>query len=196
MVKEIVFATSNPHKVMEVGLIMNVPDCKLLSLKDIGYHKDIIEDGLSFEENAKIKVDALRSENKTCIIGEDSGLEVTSLSGAPGIYSARYAGEPVNHDNNIDKLLKELGDNPLRAASFTSVICFYFNDQYYYFKGHCHGHIAYQRKGIGGFGYDPVFIPENFNQSFAELSDSLKSMISHRFQSFNLLGKFIRDRSQ
>ncbi len=189
-----IFATHNPHKVFEVSLIMNLPKLNLQSLKDIGFTEEIIEDGTSFRENALRKVEALQSKGYASVIGEDSGLEVEYLKGEPGIYSARYSGEPVDHDRNISKLLSAMAGTDQRNARFTSCICLLFEDNIHYFEGYCNGKIDYQRTGSGGFGYDPVFIPEGYTESFAVLSDEQKSKISHRYKSFAALGNYLKDK--
>lgn len=190
--KSIIFATHNPHKVFEVGLIMNVQNIEIKSLKEVSFNDEIIEDGNTFRENALKKVEALLGAGYKNIIGEDSGLEVEALDGAPGIYSARYSGEPVNHDNNIEKLLTALKDEENRKARFNSTICFAFEGEIHYFEGYCYGQISKQRMGAGGFGYDPVFIPDGYEESFGMLSDKLKSSISHRYNSFKALGKYLQ----
>ncbi len=194
--KEIVFATGNAHKVAEVDLIFQMPNIKILSLKDIQFTDEIVEDGLSFRENALLKVKALAKKGYTNIIGEDSGLEVEALGGEPGIYSARYSGEPVDHDRNIRKLLANLEGVENRKARFASIICYLENGIISYFEGYINGEITTDASGRKGFGYDPVFKPLNYEVTFAEMEDKLKSSISHRYKSFTELAKYLRSKNQ
>ncbi len=193
--KEIIFATSNAHKVAEVDLIFQMPSIKLRSLKDIKFTKEIVEDGHTFRENALLKVQAIAKEGYTNIIGEDAGLEVEALNGEPGIYSARYSGEPVNHARNIQKLLKNLEGATNRKARFVSTVCFMDEGIISYFEGYIHGEICMTETGKKGFGYDPIFKPNGYQYTFAEMEDQLKSSISHRYKSFTELAKYLRSKN-
>jgi XTP/dITP diphosphohydrolase len=176
---EIVFATHNPNKLIELQQI--VPKyIKLLSLEDIGCHEDIIEDGKTIEENALIKANyVFQNYNMTCF-GDDTGLCVEALNGAPGVFSARYAGSQKNAQDNMDKLLKELNEVYNRKAHFKTVIAYKSDRDEKCFTGICEGEILQKPKGKRGFGYDPIFKPNNFQQSFAEMPSDTKNKISHR----------------
>lgn len=177
---EIIFATQNAHKVQEVVDILKDDSISIKSLKDLACDVDIVEDGLSFEENALLKAKGIFEIYKIPVFSEDSGLVVDALGGAPGIHSARYAGEDRDHDKNITKLLEALGDNQDRTARFVSNICYYDGETTKHFYGAVEGRIGFERSGNGGFGYDPVFIPNGYQDSFAVLSDNIKNKISHR----------------
>jgi len=188
---EIIFATHNEHKVGEVNAILKDSDISIKSLKSLNCHLDVEETGDSFEANALLKAKAIFDLYKIPVFSEDSGLVVDALDGQPGIHSARYAGEDRNHGKNIDKLLKALSETSRRSARFISNVCYYNGQKAFHFKGTVEGKIAMARQGNGGFGYDPVFIPEGYSKSFAELSDRVKNEISHRKASIALFCAFI-----
>ncbi len=181
---KIVLASNNKNKIREIKSILASIDCDadVLSLDEIGYHDEIVEDGNSFEENALIKAKTV-ADLGYIGIADDSGLCVDLLNGAPGIYSARYAGEPCDHQKNNEKILAALSgvEDPYRTAAFISVIaCSLPNGKHFTVKGECKGKILKERIGKGGFGYDPLFMPEGFSKTFAELSFDEKNNISHR----------------
>lgn len=184
---EFIFATHNQHKVYEVQKIMNPLKIGIRSLLEIGFKEDINETGTSFRENAKIKADHVYHALAGNVFGEDSGIEVEALNGEPGIFSARYAGPDKGDQANLDKLLSKLGNNSNRKARFVCHLAVWFGDKFYAFDGSIAGHIALQRMGSGGFGYDPIFIPVGYQQSFGQLSEKTKNTISHRTIAF---GKF------
>ena len=191
--KPIIFVTGNPHKIAEVNHILNsiaqdsqVPS--IIGLQDIGFTEDIPETAETFRGNAMQKAQFIYSRYKISCFAEDSGLEVDALGGAPGILSARYAGNHKNHDDNIDLVLKRLQDKENRSARFKAVIAYIHQQQIHYFEGSIEGDILPKRQGEGGFGYDPIFQPKGYHQSFAEMGDALKNHISHRFQAMT---KFI-----
>ena len=181
--EKIVLATNNKHKLKEFREILS--DYEVLSLNDIDFHNDIIEDGKSFEENAFIKTDAVSEFLKSkglnyTIIADDSGLCVDSLDGAPGIYSARYAGEDCNDQNNRDKLIKELVGKK-RDAYFICVIAVLYPDGVKKsFEGRVNGYITEEEIGDKSFGYDCIFYSEELNKTFGEATDEEKNKISHR----------------
>jgi XTP/dITP diphosphohydrolase len=176
---EIVFATHNPNKLKELQQI--VPNyIKLLSLNDIGCHEDIIEDGKTIEDNARIKANYIYNKYKMTCFGDDTGLCVDILNGAPGVYSARYAGSKKNAQDNMNKILLELKDKTNRKAHFKTVIAYKSAQSEIYFTGICEGKILKKPRGEKGFGYDPIFQPNGYNQSFAEMSSKTKNEISHR----------------
>ncbi|MBO7740706.1 MAG: XTP/dITP diphosphatase [Clostridia bacterium] len=181
---KIVLASNNQKKIKEIKSILARIGCEheVLSLDAIGFHDEIIEDGSTFEENALIKA---RTVSKLGYIGiaDDSGLCVDALNGEPGIYSARYAGEPCDDAKNNEKILKSLEgkEDPERGAAFVSVIaCTLPNGKHFTVRGECKGKMLKAPQGDSGFGYDPLFMPEGFDKTFAELSFDEKNGISHR----------------
>ncbi|TYP98585.1 XTP/dITP diphosphohydrolase [Sphingobacterium allocomposti] len=186
---ELVFATNNKHKLEEVQAIIG-DRFHIKSLSDIGCSDDIPETGVTFEENAQQKTDYLVKRYGLDCFGDDSGLEVTSLGGEPGVYSARYSGTR-DMERNIDLLLERLGDTPDRKARFRTVISLYLNGQQYFFEGTIEGHILDARRGDGGFGYDPIFVPDGYDRTFAEMSLEEKNKISHRAVAVEKLAAFL-----
>lgn len=187
---EIVFATHNTNKLKELQQI--VPKhIKLLSLADIGCHEDIIEDGKTIEENAHIKANYVYINYQISCFADDTGLCVNALDGAPGVYSARYAGPQKDAQDNMQKLLQELESKPDRAAHFKTVIAYKSTQTEKSFIGICEGEILKMAKGEKGFGYDPIFQPEGFEESFAEMSPQLKNKISHRGKATQKLIDFL-----
>lgn len=183
MSKQLIVATSNQGKLKEFISILEPLGYKLRSLADYPELAEIIEDGCSFIENAIIKAETISQALKLPVIADDSGLVVDRLDGVPGIYSARYAGEPASDQRNIDKLLKELADVPAaeRTARFTAAIALAVpGEPTLAVEGFCEGRIASEQSGAGGFGYDPVFIPLDRNVTMAEISAEEKNQISHR----------------
>ena len=177
---EIVFATNNEHKIQEVRTILG-DSYKVLSLKDIHYNMDVEETAETFEGNALLKAMSIFETCKIPCFSDDSGLEVEVLNNAPGIYSARYAGEHGNHEKNIAKLLRELKMETNRKARFRTVLCYIDkNGQIKYFNGIISGKITLEKHGNKGFGYDPVFIPDGYDKTFAEMTPVKKNNISHR----------------
>ena len=192
---KIVLASGNRHKIAELQAILKkyIPNIEVLSMKEVGIDDDIIEDGSTFEENAMIKARAV-AKHGYIGVGDDSGLAVEALSGAPGIYSARYAGEHGNDAANNAKLLKEMQDKTDRAAAFVCAIACAFPEGEYSGKDFCvrgeaKGEILYELQGEGGFGYDPLFYVEEYNKTFAQLSPDEKNSISHRGVASELFAK-------
>lgn len=191
---KIVFASGNKHKIEEFGAILSryIPDIEILSMKEVHILDDIVEDGLTFEENALIKA---RTVAKYGYIGvaDDSGLSVDALGGAPGIYSARYAGEHGNDKKNNLKLLEDMKNIENRAGAFVCVIACAFpensSNEDFCVRGECRGTILYEEKGEGGFGYDPLFFVEEYGKTFGELSSDEKNKISHRAVATKLFAK-------
>ncbi len=177
--KTIVFASANAHKLEEIRAML--PEgMELLSSSDVGFHEDVEETGDTFEENAELKAEALFNFTGKPCFADDSGLEVKALKKQPGVKSARYAGEPVNHQKNTALLLKNLEGKSDRSARFVTVICLKTADKTLFFEGEVRGTIAETPRGDKGFGYDPVFIPEGHTRTFAEMSAEEKNAISHR----------------
>ena len=177
--KKFVFATNNIHKLREVAAIVG-HQIELLSLNDIGCHDDIPETSDTLEGNALLKARYVYERYHTNCFADDTGLEVEALGGAPGVYSARYAGEGHNSEENIKKLLHELEGKDNRKARFRTVFALIINGKEHLFEGIVRGEIIARKRGTSGFGYDPVFVPEGFTQTFAEMSDGQKNKISHR----------------
>jgi XTP/dITP diphosphohydrolase len=196
MVIELVVATRNRHKTREIQRILG-PEFKV---RDLGAHPkvpEIREIAMSFEENAKLKALAASRQLRALVIADDSGLEVEALGGAPGIYSARYAGANATDRDKIDKLLRELARvrarGAKRRARFCCVVALARNgDLLETFEGIVEGRIANEARGGSGFGYDPIFIPEGFEQTFGELPTELKNTISHRAKAIRALAVGLR----
>ena len=187
---KLIIASHNSNKKKEIRKVL--PDSyQLQDLNDIGLLEEIEENGKTLEENALIKARYLHLLlNENCF-AEDSGLEIESLNGEPGVRSARYAGEQRNDENNIQLVLKKMKDKTNREARFRTVIALIYDHREYLFEGTVSGVIALEPKGKHGFGYDPVFIPESYNQSFAELGDEIKVKISHRSMAIKKLVRFL-----
>ena len=190
MNRRIVFATNNVHKLQEIRAM--IPEgIKLLSLADIGCHADIPETADTLEGNALIKARYVAEHYGMDCFADDTGLEVETLGGAPGVHTARYAGEAHDTEANIDKLLAELADKDNRKARFRTAIAFIVQQEEHLFEGILEGEIAPVRRGMDGFGYDPVFIPEGTGKTFAELGSDIKNRISHRALAVNQLIEYI-----
>lgn len=187
---KLIFATNNAHKVSEIRAVLQ-GNIDLVTLREAGIEKDIPEPFDTLEENAHTKSATIYALTGTNCFSEDTGLEVEALGGAPGVKSARYAGEGRSFDANIDKLLLELRGNPHRKARFRTVISLMLNGQEYLFDGICTGHILEERRGENGFGYDPVFVPEGSALSFAEMDMAGKNRFSHRKKATEKLVAFL-----
>ncbi|SFW69434.1 XTP/dITP diphosphohydrolase [Sinomicrobium oceani] len=175
----LVFATHNKNKLAEVQALLP-ESITLLSLEDINCHEDIPETSGTIEGNAIQKAEYLREKYGYDCFADDTGLEVRALRGAPGVYSARYAGEAKNPEANMDKLLFELRDKQDRSARFKTVIALHLNGELLQFEGTVNGMITVEKSGDKGFGYDPVFRPDGYDRTFAELPLELKNEIGHR----------------
>lgn len=189
---KIVFVTNNQHKLDEIKNILG-QEFNIVSLNDIGCHDDIPETGDTLEENASQKSNYIASRYALDCFADDTGLEVDALGGQPGVHSARYA-EETDHDSqaNMAKLLDKLGNNNNRKARFRTVISLIVHGKEYRFEGIVEGRIAHQPSGVRGFGYDPVFIPDGYDKSFAELGDEVKNQISHRARAVRKLAEHIK----
>ena len=188
--KKIVFATNNKHKLEEIREILK-DRFEIISLKEIGFTGDIPETGKTLRENASQKSHYIYERYGIDCFADDTGLEVEALNGEPGVYSARYAGENCTYEDNVNKLLKELGNEQNRKASFKTVISLILDDKEYLFEGKVDGVITKEKHGDGGFGYDPVFLPDGYEQTFAEMPLELKNKISHRGRATAKLVKFL-----
>ncbi|OGF57247.1 MAG: non-canonical purine NTP pyrophosphatase, RdgB/HAM1 family [Candidatus Fraserbacteria bacterium RBG_16_55_9] len=178
---KLVLGTKNQGKIREIlSLLSDVPQLELLTFRECSF-RDIAETGQTFRENALLKASEISAETKLAVLAEDSGLEVGALNGAPGILSARFAGEKATDQQNIRKLLKQLEGIDWRYARFVCVAVLRFTDgKELIAEGELRGYIAHEPRGTHGFGYDPVFIPERYEQTLGELGSSIKDMISHR----------------
>lgn len=188
---EIVFATHNLKKSKELKEILYINGYKVLDLNDIGLNDEIEESGKTLEENALIKANYLFHKTKKPSFGEDSGLEVEALDHAPGVYSARYAGPEKNDFANITKLLKNLTNIKNRAARFRTVIAYVDEQQHQLFDGIVTGTIIQSCRGEHGFGYDPVFIPDGYEITFAQMDASEKNKISHRARALDKMVQYL-----
>lgn len=189
--QQLVFATNNAHKLEEVESKL-AGRIKLLSLNDINCHDDIEETGVTFAENASIKSRYIYNKYQVNCFGDDSGLEIDALNGEPGVYSARYAGKHGDHAANMEKVLTSLGDNANRKARFRTVISLMWNGEEYFFDGAVEGTIRKELSGDGGFGYDPIFQPDGYDVTFAEMTLDEKNSISHRAIAVEKLTKFLK----
>lgn len=187
---QLIFATNNNNKLREIKHILN-DNFRLLSLSDIGFDEDIPENEPSLEGNALHKARVIHNALKKDVFADDTGLEVDALGGEPGVHSARFAGEDKNSGANIEKLLFLLGNEKNRRARFRTVIALILNGREYLFEGIVEGKIINEKRGREGFGYDPVFIPEGKEKTFAEMPLSEKNLISHRARAFEKLREFL-----
>jgi XTP/dITP diphosphohydrolase len=188
--KKLVFATNNKHKLEEVSAVLG-DKISILSLADIQCFDDIPETADTLEGNALLKSRHVHQKFGMDCFADDTGLEVEALGGRPGVYSARYAGEDGNADRNIEKLLAALSVKTNRKARFRTVISLIMDGKIHYFEGIVKGEIIEQKRGETGFGYDPVFVPDGFSQTFAEMGSDEKNKISHRALAVNELIQFL-----
>lgn len=192
--KKLVFATNNKNKLREMREIMDGL-YEVVGLSDIGCHDDIVEDADTIQGNARIKADYVTNKFIVDCFADDTGLEVEALDGAPGVYSARYAGEHCSYQDNVNKILAELKGVDNRKACFRTVIALNLNGESYFFEGRCDGVITTEAHGEGGFGYDPVFKPDGYDETFAEMPSEQKNKISHRGKATAKLIDFLKKSS-
>lgn len=191
---KLVFATNNAHKLEEVRAML--PDTiEIVSLKEIGCYEEIPETADTMEGNALLKVQYIQKHYGYACFADDSGLEVEALNHAPGVYSARYSGIPHDSEANMNKLLQEMEGKTNRKGRFRSVIALLLDGKEYLFEGIVKGTITTKKRGENGFGYDPLFIPEGYEQTFVELGDEVKNKISHRTRAVEQLTAFLSKRS-
>lgn len=192
MKKKLVVATNNAHKLEEIAAILG-DEMELLSLKDIHCDADIPETADTLEGNARQKAMYIYENYGMDCFADDTGLEVEALNGAPGVYSARYAGDGHDSEANMQKLLHELGDKENRKAQFRTAICLILEGKEYLFEGIVKGEIIEEKRGGAGFGYDPIFVPEGYDLTFAELGNDIKNTISHRARAVEKLCSFLKE---
>jgi XTP/dITP diphosphohydrolase len=189
--RKLVFATNNAHKLEEIRAILG-EKVEILSLKDIHCDTDIPETADTLEGNAALKAEFIYKHYGLDCFADDTGLEVEALGGAPGVYSARYAGgEGHDSEANMKKLLKKLSGETNRKAQFRTAICLIEGGEEHLFEGVVKGEIIEEKRGNSGFGYDPVFVPEGFSQTFAELGAEIKNQISHRARAVQCLCEYL-----
>ena len=189
---KLVFATNNKHKLQEVRDIVG-DRVEVLSLADINCYDDIPETADTLQGNALIKARHIYAKYGLDCFADDTGLEVEVLGGAPGVYSARYAGEECDSEANMQKLLQNLTGETNRNAQFRTVIALIIRGEEKLFNGIVKGTIATEKKGDSGFGYDPIFIPEGHSESFAQMSSEMKNSMSHRFRATQQLGDYLKE---
>ena len=190
---DLVFATNNKNKLKEIKHMI-IDKINVLSINDLNHSDDLEETGLTLKDNASQKARFIYKKfNKNCF-ADDSGLEILSIDNEPGVFSARYAGSNCSADDNMNKVLKKLESIKNRNAIFKTVICLILDGKEYFFEGSIEGIITNEKIGHNGFGYDPIFRPNNFNLTFAQMSVKEKSKISHRAIAVSKFVKFINQR--
>jgi XTP/dITP diphosphohydrolase len=189
--KKLLFATGNKNKVIEIRDLLKDLPYEVITMGEIGFTEDIPETGDTLQENAILKAQYLFSKTKQNVIAEDTGLEVDILDGAPGVYTARYGGEKKDPIANMNLLIENLSKKTNRAAQFRTVIALILEGKMHTFEGIVRGTIALQKSGAQGFGYDPIFIPEDYSKTFAEMGLDIKSTISHRARAMQKMIQFL-----
>ncbi len=189
---KICFVTGNSNKLKEIQNLL--PNYKIISLKDLNFSDDILETEDTIRGNAYLKANFINKKYNINCFSDDTGLFIDSLGGGPGVKSARYAGESCNSEDNINLVLKKLENQLNRNAFFKTVICLIKNNKTYFFEGKINGTISEKRIGVDGFGYDPIFIPEGYEKTFAELTITEKNSISHRGIAVNKLVSFLNEK--
>lgn len=192
MKNKLVFATNNKHKLEEVSHILK-DKIELLSLKDIDCDVDIPETATTLEGNAVLKAQYIHENYGLNCFADDTGLEIEALNNEPGVYSARYAGSDKSSEANMLKVLKNLEGIENRKAQFRTAVSLIINNEQYLFEGIIKGTIIKEKRGISGFGYDPIFVPEGYDKTFAELGNEIKNKISHRALAINKLCNFLKE---
>ena len=194
---QLVFASNNSHKVQEINQILEnteggqlLKNYNIVTMSKIGHTTDLPETHETIIENAIEKAQFLNKTYNIACFSEDTGLEIDALHGKPGVHTAHYSGSRDPH-GNIDLVLKQMGDTPHRSARFRTIICLILNGEQHIFEGVCEGTIRFESSGTKGFGYDPIFQPEGYNQTFATLSADIKNSISHRRRAMQKLMDFL-----
>ena len=191
---KLLLATNNLDKITEIGNKLNGLNIQIFTLKDVGINIDVTEDGDTLESNALKKAKEIFEQSGIPTIADDTGLFVNALNNEPGVYSSRYAGENATYDDNCVKLIQNMKGIPSdkRSAHFKTIVCFYVNrDKQYFFEGIVKGKIIDEKRGAGGFGYDPLFIPDGFDKTYAEMSLEEKNKFSHRAKALEQFRNFL-----
>lgn len=188
---ELVIASNNSGKIKEIKAL--IEGWNLLSMREIGFNAEIEEPFESFEENALAKASAIFNFSGKNVIADDSGICVNALGGAPGVHSAYFGGLPRSDEKNNNRLLESLSTHTDRSAFYKAVICLILDGATYFFEGLCHGSIAPEPRGDKGFGYDPLFVPDGYEQTFGELPETLKNELSHRGKAVAKMIAFLKD---
>ena len=189
--QKLIFATNNAHKVQEINVLLD-HSLEVVSLKDISFEEELAEDFETLAENALQKAKFIHEKFGLACFSEDTGLEINALGGRPGVHSAHYAGSR-DANENMNLVLQQLDNQEDRSAQFRTVICLIIENKVYQFEGVCKGHITLEKsKGSKGFGYDPIFMPEGFEQTFADLGSEEKGKISHRGNAMRKLIAFLK----
>lgn len=189
---KLIFATHNDHKLDEVRSILGREN-SIIGLKEIGFFESINETGSTLKENSLIKAKFVYEKFNHNCFSEDTGLEVEALDNQPGVFSARFAGDKKNSEKNIEKLLSLLKNKKNRKAQFRTVVTLIYDNKFYFIEGKVNGLILHKKRGVNGFGYDPIFCPLGYNKSFGEISQNQKNLISHRSIAFSKLKKLIQN---
>lgn len=187
----LIIATNNSHKCKEIQAAIGL-EFDLKTLEEIGFHDEIPETGNTLKENASLKSHYIYERYQKNCFADDTGLEIESLNGEPGVYSARYAGVNKNHEENIDLVLKKMNGKENRNARFRTIISLIFDGKEYLFEGILNGKIRHERSGDQGFGYDPIFEPEGYTCTLGEMSLEDKNRISHRGKAIQALATFLK----
>ncbi len=190
-IMKLVFATNNKHKLAEIQQVLG-DKFEIISLKDLNFSEDIPEPHDSLEDNAREKSSFVYNRFKMNCFADDTGLEIEALNGEPGVYAARYAGENPSYDDNMNKVLENLKGIENRKARFRTVVSLIIDGKEFQFEGIVEGKILKEKHGDAGFGYDPIFMPDGYNQSFAQMSHNIKNKISHRGKAIEKLIAFLR----
>ncbi len=189
---QLLFGTNNAHKLEEIRALVP-PRFQVLSAQDLGIELDVEETETTLSGNALLKAAAFAAASGMACFADDTGLEVEALDGAPGVYSARWAGEQANAKDNVAKMLREMADKSNRRAVFRTVIAFVDGDQHHLFEGEVAGSILRETRGENGFGYDPLFVPEGHSMSFAQMRAEEKHALSHRARAVRAFVKFLEN---
>lgn len=196
IISKLVIASQNPHKIVEMQQILQPLGIEVLSTKDFTQLEEVVEDQPTLKGNALKKARYVAAKTGLAALSDDTGLEVEALNGAPGVYSARYAGKNATYQDNVEKLLKVLEGQSNRKAKFRTVVALVSEKNEYTFEGVCKGEIITVQKGEKGFGYDPVFLPDGYQKTFAELDSSVKNTISHRGKAVYKFVEFLKNNSR
>jgi len=188
---ELIFASANNHKLEEVNKVVDTSKYNLKNLRDVDILEEIVEDGDTLEANALIKARYVYNKTGLNVFSEDTGLEVMALEGDPGVYTARYGGPQKDANDNMNLLLQNLAPHEDRSAQFRAVVALIYEGNEVLFEGIVKGRIAMNKSGVDGFGYDPIFIPEGYDRTFAKLPDEVKLGMSHRTRAIKKMFDFL-----